>query len=97
LYKENNILHLVDPTLSGRFLEKEAALFLKVGLLCLQETATIRPQMSTVAKMLANEININDIAISKPGSLSALSNLKGHSTFSKSSSSTGSASYPTSI
>lgn len=63
----NKHLQLVDPTLEMNFPDNEAIQFIKVGLLCVQETARLRPLMSMVVKMLANEIDIQDIEILQPG------------------------------
>ncbi|KAF8403041.1 hypothetical protein HHK36_011136 [Tetracentron sinense] len=62
------LLQLMDPTLLGHdFPNEEAVRFLKVGLLCVQETRPLRPQMSTAVEMMCDEIDINDVQISQPG------------------------------
>ncbi|KAK6942821.1 Serine-threonine/tyrosine-protein kinase, catalytic domain [Dillenia turbinata] len=66
MYITNNLVSLVDPILNGNFPEDEAVLFLKVGLLCVQETMSRRPRMSTTIKMLTNEIDIKDTEITRP-------------------------------
>lgn len=58
LYSGKKLLKLVDSALNGDFPKKEAVRFLKVGLLCVQEMARLRPSMSTVIKMLNNDIEI---------------------------------------
>ena len=42
----------------------------------LQETAKLRPRMSTTVKMLTNENDIKDIQISQPGLLSRLMDIR---------------------
>ncbi|KAK9284009.1 hypothetical protein L1049_012268 [Liquidambar formosana] len=76
MYKANKLLQLVDPMLQGNFPETEALRFLKVGLLCVQETPRHRPQMSTAVKMMGDEINIHDVQISQPGLLTDLMEVK---------------------
>ncbi|WCJ34544.1 Protein kinase superfamily protein [Euphorbia peplus] len=78
-YKEYNILQVVDPTLNMNFPKEEALRFLIVSLLCVQETAKLRPDMSTVAKMLSNEREIGDvIKIGEPGLLPNLMDIRLH-------------------
>ncbi|XAR69082.1 Non-specific serine/threonine protein kinase [Bertholletia excelsa] len=67
MYKENTLVELVDPVLRGDFPKEEAIRFLKVGLLCVQETSRQRPVMPHVLRMLTNEIDIKDMEISEPG------------------------------
>ncbi|KAF3440985.1 hypothetical protein FNV43_RR19271 [Rhamnella rubrinervis] len=69
-HNTNKHLQLVDPILEMNFPDNEAIQFIKVGLLCVQETARLRPLMSMAVKMLANEIDIQDIEISQPGHVS---------------------------
>ncbi|XP_057984137.1 putative serine/threonine-protein kinase [Malania oleifera] len=78
MHMANELLQLVDPTLKD-FPQEEAVRFLKVGLLCVQEAAGRRPQMSAAIKMLTNEIDIDDAHISKPGVVANLRDVKvGH-------------------
>ncbi|KAJ8899933.1 hypothetical protein K2173_019638 [Erythroxylum novogranatense] len=69
-YNGNNLLQMVDPILCMNFPEEEALRFLKVGLLCVQESAKLRPQMSQVVRMLNNEIDTRDVMVKQPGFLS---------------------------
>ncbi|GAA0143867.1 transmembrane signal receptor [Lithospermum erythrorhizon] len=79
MYKANNLVKLVDPVLNGKFPDEEAIIYLKVGLLCVQETAKLRPKMSKAIQMLMNEIDIEDIKVSNPGIVSDLMDVKiGH-------------------
>ncbi|KAL2933144.1 putative serine/threonine-protein kinase [Bienertia sinuspersici] len=76
-YQVNNLQQLVDPTLDGEFPEEEAAQVLRVGLLCVQETASLRPQMSAVVKMLEDDEECSKhVSISKPGHLPDLKHLR---------------------
>lgn len=75
-YKTDHLLQLVDATLETKFAKDEAVQFIKVGLLCVQETASLRPRMSTVVKMLANETEIQDVEISQPGLVADLMEIK---------------------
>lgn len=77
-YKDNKLIKVVDNTLNLNFPEEEALRFLMIGLLCVQETAKLRPRMSTVAKMLTNETDIRDVQISQPGQLPDLKNIRLH-------------------
>ncbi|CAN1775788.1 Cold-responsive protein kinase 1 [Linum perenne] len=77
-YKTSNLLQLVDSALNMNFPEEEAVRFLKVSLLCVQETAKRRPKMSTVVKMLNNEIKLESFEISEPGHLSDLMGIRLH-------------------
>ncbi|KAF3439363.1 hypothetical protein FNV43_RR17640 [Rhamnella rubrinervis] len=75
-HNTNKHLQLVDPILEMNFPDNEAIQFIKVGFLCVQETARLRPLMSMAVKMLANEIDIQDIEISQPGHVSDLMEIK---------------------
>ncbi|KAI3474653.1 hypothetical protein Pfo_029838 [Paulownia fortunei] len=76
LYNAKNLLELVDSALKGEFSQEEAIRFLKVGLLCVQETTKLRPAMSAAIKMLDNEIDTEDVAISQPGLVADLMEVK---------------------
>ncbi|KAJ1387696.1 Serine/threonine-protein kinase, active site [Sesbania bispinosa] len=75
-YETNDLLRMVDPVLNMNFPMEEAIKFLKVGLLCVQETAKLRPRMSEVVEMLTNRINMKDVHIAKPGFVADLRNIK---------------------
>ncbi|XP_004304423.1 PREDICTED: putative serine/threonine-protein kinase [Fragaria vesca subsp. vesca] len=75
-YKADNLLQLVDPTLHMNFPKDEALRFLKVGLLCVQEMARLRPRMTRTVEMLAGEIEMKDYQISQPGLVSDFTNIK---------------------
>ncbi|MBA0800743.1 hypothetical protein Gohar_011161 [Gossypium harknessii] len=76
LYRANRLLQLVDPVLGMNYPEEDAVRYIKVGLLCVQETARFRPEMSTALKMLTNEIDIEGVQISQPGLVADLMNIK---------------------
>ncbi|KAF4382193.1 hypothetical protein CsatB_016962 [Cannabis sativa] len=88
-YKGDELIQLVDSVLETNFPEEEAVRFIKIGLLCVQEHARLRPSMATAIKMLANEIELRDVEISQPGLVSDLMSIKmdhqnlSQSTFSK--------------
>ena len=75
-YSDKDLVRMVDPTLNMNFPEEEAVRFLMVSLLCVQESAKLRPKMSVVVKTLTNEINIEDFEIARPGFLSDLTNIR---------------------
>ncbi|KAJ1398466.1 Serine-threonine/tyrosine-protein kinase, catalytic domain [Sesbania bispinosa] len=75
-YKTNDLLRMVDPVLNMNFPMEEAIKFLKVGLLCVQETAKLRPRMSEVVEKLTNKIDMKDVHIAKPGFVADLRNIK---------------------
>lgn len=94
-FKAGNLVQLVDPTLQMNFPEDEAIRFLKLGLLCVQEMAKLRPQMSRAVKILSGEVDIKDSQISEPGLVSDIMEIKmgqqqscDQSTFSKASTAT---------
>ncbi|KAK4746089.1 hypothetical protein SAY87_012401 [Trapa incisa] len=66
LYERRELVGLVDAAMNGDFDAEEACRFLKVGLLCTQQTSKQRPSMSTAVKMLTGELQIDDNKIKKP-------------------------------
>ncbi|KAK6778674.1 hypothetical protein RDI58_025392 [Solanum bulbocastanum] len=78
MYNSGKLFELVDPMLNGEFCGDEAVRFLKIGLLCVQEIASLRPKMSAVFKMLnsANYLELDDINITQPGILADLGDVK---------------------
>ncbi|CAN4078247.1 unnamed protein product [Withania somnifera] len=62
-WNENQIVELVDPKITDLHLEKEIMRCVHVGLLCVQEYAEDRPNVSTVLSMLTREID--DLPIPK--------------------------------
>ncbi|KAK8553793.1 hypothetical protein V6N13_072731 [Hibiscus sabdariffa] len=76
LYRAKRILQLVDPIIGMNYPEEEAVRFIKVGLLCVQEKARLRPEMSMALKMLSNDVDIELDQISQPGLVADLMNIK---------------------
>ncbi|KAL3503710.1 hypothetical protein ACH5RR_038159 [Cinchona calisaya] len=76
LYERRELVGLVDTELNGNFDAEQACRFLKIGLLCTQDSPKLRPSMSTVVKMLTGEIDIDDNSITKPGLISDFMDLK---------------------
>ena len=97
-YKANELPQLVDSVLETNFSEDEAVRFIKVALLCVQENARLRPRMSSVIKMLKNEVDIGETEILQPSLITDLMAIKmeqdnssqNHSVFSKGSTTTSS-------
>ncbi|KAG2396645.1 Cold-responsive protein [Vigna angularis] len=76
LETRRELVALVDASLDGHFDAEEACKFLKVGLLCTQDTSKLRPPMSSVVKMLTGEMDIDESKITKPGLISDFMDLK---------------------
>jgi len=55
LYKAERALEVIDPTLKGSYSSEEGIRVIKIGLLCTQAAAALRPSMSRVVSMLTNE------------------------------------------
>ncbi|TKY69895.1 Cysteine-rich receptor protein kinase 3 [Spatholobus suberectus] len=58
LYGSNRLCDIVDPILVGNYPAEEACKLLKIGLLCAQASAELRPPMSVVVKMINNNHEI---------------------------------------
>ncbi|KAK4377698.1 hypothetical protein RND71_003994 [Anisodus tanguticus] len=71
MYNNGKLLELVN----GEFCGDETVRFLKIGLLCVQEIASLRPKMSTVIKMLSSNME-EGINITQPGILADLKDVK---------------------
>ncbi|KAL7088259.1 hypothetical protein ACP275_13G116800 [Erythranthe tilingii] len=76
LYEKNALVVLVDTSLNGDFDVERACRFLKIGLLCTQDSPKLRPSMSSVVRMLTGEKNIDETTITKPGLISDFMDLK---------------------
>lgn len=59
LHGTGRLSEAVDRDLEGMFQEEEASRLLKIGLLCVQASAELRPAMSTVVKMLTDSHEIS--------------------------------------
>ncbi|KAK1260444.1 putative LRR receptor-like serine/threonine-protein kinase [Acorus gramineus] len=75
LHERNELVLLVDSSLNGEFDAEEACRFLKIGLLCTQDSPKLRPSMSTIMRYLTGEKSIG-LKITKPGLISDLMDLK---------------------
>uniref|UniRef100_A0A803LL23 Receptor-like serine/threonine-protein kinase n=2 Tax=Chenopodium quinoa TaxID=63459 RepID=A0A803LL23_CHEQI len=56
LWREDNIILLIDPSINSAPFQAETVRCIHVGLLCVQELAKDRPNMSTVISMLLSDI-----------------------------------------
>ncbi|XP_021719538.1 G-type lectin S-receptor-like serine/threonine-protein kinase At1g11330 [Chenopodium quinoa] len=64
LWREDNIILLIDPLITGAPFQAEIVRCIHVGLLCVQELAKDRPNMPTVISMLLSDIT--DLPNPKP-------------------------------
>lgn len=55
MWKQGDILELMDPSLASSCRKSELFRYIHIGLLCVQERATDRPTMSDIISMLTNE------------------------------------------
>lgn len=69
LYERGEMTYIIDTDLADDLDVDEACKFLKVGLLCTQDTAKLRPSMSDVVRMLTGEKDVDLEEITKPGLL----------------------------
>ncbi|KAK9275911.1 hypothetical protein L1049_023185 [Liquidambar formosana] len=60
LYENNREIELVDPKLSD-FSEEEIKLVIRVALLCIQTSPTLRPPMSRVVAMLSGDVEVSTV------------------------------------
>jgi len=67
-YKEGRILQVVDPKLNGDFNESEVMMVLKLGLMCSNDVATIRPSIRQVVRILDGEVELPN-ELRKPGGI----------------------------
>ncbi|XP_058727458.1 cold-responsive protein kinase 1-like [Vicia villosa] len=76
LYERKELVALVDTSLNGEFDAEQACKFLKIGLLCTQESPKCRPSMSSVVKMLTGEMKVDDSTMTKTALISDFMDLK---------------------
>ncbi|OIW11635.1 hypothetical protein TanjilG_24841 [Lupinus angustifolius] len=76
LYERKELVGLVDTSLNGEFDAEQACKFLKISLLCTQESPKLRPSMSSVVKMLTGKMHVDDSKITKPALISDFMDLK---------------------
>ena len=62
--------------MDGNFDAEEACRFLKIALLCTQDSPKLRPSMSNVVKMLTGVKDVDDIIITRPGLITDFMDLK---------------------
>lgn len=55
MYNKDRTLEVMDATLEGRYLWEEGIRVTKIGVLCTQVVASLRPSMFWVVLMLTNE------------------------------------------
>ncbi|OIT34832.1 PREDICTED: probable LRR receptor-like serine/threonine-protein kinase At1g07650 isoform X1 [Nicotiana attenuata] len=60
LQRKGKFLELVDPRLGSNYNKKEALRMIKVALLCTNPSPALRPNMSTVVKMLEGRLDVNE-------------------------------------
>ncbi|KAH7512736.1 hypothetical protein FEM48_Zijuj12G0122100 [Ziziphus jujuba var. spinosa] len=65
LFEQGNLLELVDPSLGSNYSKKEAVTMLSLALLCTNPSPTLRPPMSSVARMLEGDIPVQAPIIKK--------------------------------
>ncbi|KAK4398710.1 Cold-responsive protein kinase [Sesamum angolense] len=63
LYERNELVLLVDASLNGDFDAEQACKFLKIGLVCTQDSPMLRPSMSTVVEMLSGNKDFDESTI----------------------------------
>ncbi|KAJ4890072.1 Protein kinase superfamily protein [Raphanus sativus] len=76
LYERNELVDLVDTGLNGVFDAEEACRYLKIGLLCTQDSPKLRPSMSKVVKLLTGVRGLDNKKITRPGLISDFMDLK---------------------
>ncbi|WOL16218.1 serine/threonine-protein kinase isoform X1 [Canna indica] len=76
LYERGELVHIIDSSLTDDLDVEEACRFLKVGLLCAQDSMKLRPSMSTVIRMLSGDEDVVSDKITKPGVIDDFMDLK---------------------
>ncbi|KAG9439650.1 hypothetical protein H6P81_019815 [Aristolochia fimbriata] len=76
LHERGELAELIDSSLNGDYSVDEGCRFLKIGLLCTQDSPKLRPAMSSVVKMLSGKISVDEEKITKPGLISDFMDLK---------------------
>ncbi|XP_052107609.1 probable leucine-rich repeat receptor-like serine/threonine-protein kinase At3g14840 [Arachis duranensis] len=66
LKEKGNLMELVDRRLGSNFDKEEAMIMIKVALLCINVSATLRPNMSSVVSMLEGKIIVQEPVFDKP-------------------------------
>lgn len=65
-YEQGNLKEIIDINIGEDLDVEEACRFLKVGLLCTQDTARRRPNMSNIVKMLTGETGVSEDKVTRP-------------------------------
>lgn len=76
MHEKGELSRLIDKTMGEDCDAEEACRYLRIGLLCTQEMARLRPSMSAVVRMLKGEVDIERKNISRPGLLSEFMSLR---------------------
>ncbi|XP_076940590.1 cold-responsive protein kinase 1-like [Bidens hawaiensis] len=76
LYREGELQKLVETSVQEDVDILEACRYLKIGLLCTQSLPKSRPSMSSVIKMLNDDMELNEKDLTDPGLLSELMSIK---------------------
>ncbi|PKU80300.1 putative leucine-rich repeat receptor-like serine/threonine-protein kinase [Dendrobium catenatum] len=76
LYEKGELERIIDATLSNDLDTEQACRFLKIGLMCTQDEAGLRPSMSTVFNMLTGVKDVESIKITTPGLISDFTQMK---------------------
>ncbi|KAI3761913.1 hypothetical protein L1987_52336 [Smallanthus sonchifolius] len=63
IYNEGVVSEAIDPLLKGDFPEHEALKVLKIGLLCTQASATLRPSMEEVVEFFTTNVREQQIPV----------------------------------
>ncbi|XP_010460740.1 PREDICTED: probable LRR receptor-like serine/threonine-protein kinase At1g29720 [Camelina sativa] len=66
LQQTGDIMEIVDPMLEGEFNSNEAVRMIKVALVCINSSPSLRPTMAEAVQMLEGEIEITQV-MSSPG------------------------------
>ncbi|KAK4794103.1 hypothetical protein SAY86_012097 [Trapa natans] len=77
LHENGELSRLIDKRMDKDCHVEEACRYLKIGLICTQGMAKLRPSMSTVVRMLKGEVDVERKNIYRPGLLSEFMNLRG--------------------
>ncbi|KAK4804127.1 hypothetical protein SAY86_003944 [Trapa natans] len=77
LHEKGELSRLIDKTMGKDCDTEEACRYLKIGLICTQGMAKLRPSMSAVVRMLKGEVDVEGENISRPGLISEFMSLRG--------------------
>ncbi|KAM4112050.1 hypothetical protein ACJW30_05G111900 [Castanea mollissima] len=63
LQQKGNLMELVDPELGSEFSKEEAIIMIKVALLCINPSPTLRPTMTAVVSMLEGRTVVQELTM----------------------------------